>query len=276
MDYQRRIDRVMSHIQTNLDGDLSLDVLAEVAAFSRFHFHRVYVRFAGETVAETVRRTRLNRAAVALAMSEMPLERVAAVSGYPNPQSFARAYRAGFGETPTDTRRARIIPPPMLPQRQGETAMYDVETRQEPGFSAAGLFHQGAYQQIGQSFERLIGQLIGAGMMGQLGDLIALYYDDPSSVPVNELRSHAGVILPDGAKLPEGLEPIVMQPGEVAVLTYKGPYTGLPTAWSYMYGEGLPRLGRDPKDAAPYERYLNSPMDTDPSELLTEVVVPLA
>jgi AraC family transcriptional regulator len=37
----------------------------------------------------------------------------------------------------------------------------------------------------------------------------------------------------------------------------------------------LPRSGREPADAAMFDIYLNSPMDTAPEDLLTEICLPL-
>ena len=61
--YEARMLRVIDYIHDNLDGDLSLDNLADVAAMSRFHWHRVFHAMTGETCAAAVRRVRLNRAA---------------------------------------------------------------------------------------------------------------------------------------------------------------------------------------------------------------------
>ncbi|MFY0636202.1 MAG: AraC family transcriptional regulator [Vannielia sp.] len=277
MDYRKRMARVERHILTHLDEDLSLDALADVAAFSRFHFHRVYTRMMGETVAETVRRTRLNRAAVMLATTRQALEEVAVMCGYPNPQSFARAYRAAFGQTPLQTRKSRVAPVLLLPENEGELAMYDVEIRDEPGFHGAALAHSGPYQEIGQAYEGLIARCLEAGLGGKMGQLVAWFWDDPTAVPADELRSHAGVILPGGEAVPEGLDRVEVKPCEVLVVTHKGPYTGLPEAWGFIYGKALPESGREPSpDEAPFERYLNSAMDTAPEDLLTEVVMPLA
>jgi AraC family transcriptional regulator len=53
---------VIDHIHANPAGDLSLDALADVAALSRFHFHRVFHAMTGETAADAVRRVRMHRA----------------------------------------------------------------------------------------------------------------------------------------------------------------------------------------------------------------------
>nr|MCU0854535.1 AraC family transcriptional regulator [Paracoccaceae bacterium] len=49
--YEDRLLRVLDHIAENPAGDLSLDALADVAAMSRFHWHRVFHAMTGETAA---------------------------------------------------------------------------------------------------------------------------------------------------------------------------------------------------------------------------------
>jgi hypothetical protein len=39
-EYTARINRVIDYVEGHVDDDLSLEVLAGVACFSRFHFHR--------------------------------------------------------------------------------------------------------------------------------------------------------------------------------------------------------------------------------------------
>ncbi|MCP4150186.1 MAG: helix-turn-helix transcriptional regulator, partial [bacterium] len=41
-EYLARINRVIDFIENNIYNDLSLEKLAEVADFSRFHFHRIF------------------------------------------------------------------------------------------------------------------------------------------------------------------------------------------------------------------------------------------
>ena len=40
--YHNRMQRVLDYIDQHLDGDLDLDTLAGIAAFSKFHFHRQF------------------------------------------------------------------------------------------------------------------------------------------------------------------------------------------------------------------------------------------
>src|SRR5262245_31013102 len=61
--YERRMRRVIEHVYDHLDQPLDLNALAEVAHLSPHHWHRVYHAMCGETLAQTVKRLRLHRAA---------------------------------------------------------------------------------------------------------------------------------------------------------------------------------------------------------------------
>lgn len=65
-EYERRINDVIDYISAHRGEDLRLDRLAAIAAFSPFHFHRVFKAVTGETIADFVQRLRLERAARAL------------------------------------------------------------------------------------------------------------------------------------------------------------------------------------------------------------------
>ena len=62
-EYRTRINRAMDYIENNIDSSLSLDTIAHAAAFSPFHFHRVFKALVGETLNTFVQRVRIERAA---------------------------------------------------------------------------------------------------------------------------------------------------------------------------------------------------------------------
>ena len=109
---------------------------------------------------------------------------------------------------------------------------------------------------------------IGAGMVG-------VHYSDPNVVNEDDSRAHAGLVITDQEPVPQSLEEVVLPAGPCAVLDYKGPYTAIKIAYDYLYGDWLPNSGKEPADLPPYELYLNNPMDTEESELLTNIIVPL-
>lgn len=275
-DYERRLLRVLDHVYANLDGDLSLDTLADMAAFSRFHFHRVFTAMTGETVAAFIRRVRLYRAVTALLETDASLAEVAKECGYPNPKSFSRAFRDAFGQAPGAFRSRGQPRPPLRLNSKGDYEMYDVTIRDEPDRRLAVIPHRGPYLAIGKAFEKAGATVMARGLGPEIGAMLGLYFDDPDAVSEADLRSAAGFEISEAAAIDAPLEERRLPGGRHAVLTYNGPYTGLKTAYTYLFGDWLPKSGEEPRDGPPFELYLNTPMDTAPDDLVTLIGVPLA
>jgi AraC family transcriptional regulator len=274
-DTERRVIRVLEHIHANPAGDLSLDALADVAAMSRFHWHRLFRAMTGETAAQTVRRMRMHRAAVALVTGAAPVAAVAAAVGYPDTTSFARTFRDTYGLSPTGFRKRGELCPVPPTSRKGEALMYPVSIRTDPDRRLAALPHRGPYPGIGAAFEMLGATLAARGLYGRVGRMVGVYYDDPAAVAPGDLRSHAGVEVGPELAIDAPLEAVALPAGRHAVLTFTGPYAGLPAAYDQLYGVWLPASGEQPADSPPFEVYLNSPMDTPQEALVTEICVPL-
>lgn len=273
--YERRIRRVVDYIHDHPAGDLSLDALADVAALSRFHFHRVYAAIVGETAASTVRRMRLHRAAVALVYGTDPVATIARSVGYPQTQSFSRAFSGHYGLTPAAFRKQGELRPFPLHLPMKGPLMFPVTIRTEPPRRLAAVAHKGPYPEIGRAFETLSSTIAARGLFGQVGKMIAAYYDSPADVKPADLRSHAGFEMPPDVTLSAPLEELRLPGGRHAVLTFKGPYAGLQAAYDQLFGLWLPQSGEVPADSPVFEVYLNSPMDTAPADLVTEICLPL-
>ncbi len=273
--YEDRLLRVLAHIHDNPAGDLSLDTLADVAAMSRFHWHRVFHAMTGETCAQAVRRVRLHVAAVALVQSDQSLSDVARSTGYPDPASFNRAFSGAFGLSPGAFRKQGALVPPLMTAQTGEYPVFPIEIETQPARTLAALPHTGRYTDIGIAFESLGAIFTARNLWPNAAGMVGVYYDDPDATPEAELRSHAGVVLNGTVEMDAPLVPLSIPGGRYAVMHYKGPYSGLAAAYKHLYGVWLPESGEDLGDHPPIEVYLNGPQDTAPADLLTDVCVPL-
>ena len=120
LEYVRRVNRVIDHVRDHLGEDLSLAALARLAAFSPFHFHRVFRAVTGETVFGFIQRLRIERAASILRNdAERSVLEVALDHGFGSAATFARAFRARFGTTATAWRAAAR--PPGAQARQSDS-----------------------------------------------------------------------------------------------------------------------------------------------------------
>ena len=272
---ERRLLRVLDHIHDNPAGDLSLDALSDIAAMSRFHWHRVFRAMTGETLAQAVRRIRMQRASYQLVMTDQPLASITASVGMENPASFTRCFTEQFGMSPTTFRKRGELRPFIHPQKPEPLIMHPVAIRTEPAIQLAALPHKGAYHEISRAFQKLSAVMASRDLFRSAGRMVGVFYDDPQSVPAADLRSHAAFEIAGRADLSDPLESVSLSGGRHAVLTYKGPYAGLPAAYDQLFGLWLPQSGEEPADAPSFEVYLNSPMDTVPDDLVTELHLPL-
>ncbi|OWU86103.1 AraC family transcriptional regulator [Oceanicola sp. 22II-s10i] len=272
---ERRLRRVIDHVHADPGRAHSLDDLADVAAMSRFHWHRVWRQHMGETQAVWLRRIRMHMAASELARSRPDdLGELARRVGYPDVDSFARAFAAQYGMTPRRF-RDRGGPLPLLSDMRGETMAYPVEIRDIPVRRLFGLPHIGAYYRIAEAYDRLGATVAARDLTQVLGPMIAIFYDDINTVPEAELTSFAALVAQNDMPLPEGLEERRLPPGPAAVLTFRGPYADLPQGYDHLFRTWFPASGREPSGEALYELYLNTPLDTAPEDLVTEIHFPL-
>ena len=148
----------------------------------------------------------------------------------------------------------------------------DVQIVNQPDLRIAGIRHIGPYHEIGREFGRLGGMLKGPPPAGS--QMIALFHDDPAVTPPDKLRADAALTLPASARAPAGLIEQHIPAGRYAKAIHKGGYEGLPATWDALKKEWLPKSGH--KMGGPsYEVYVNNPMTTEKSELLTEVYLRL-
>lgn len=104
--YVARFNRVVDYIDSHLAETLDLRTLAAVAHLSPWHFHRLFHALMGETLAERVRRRRLE-AAASLLLSAPPVsaQAIALDCGFGAAEVFTRTFKAHFGVTPSAWRR---------------------------------------------------------------------------------------------------------------------------------------------------------------------------
>jgi AraC family transcriptional regulator len=264
-DYRERIVRTLVYIQEHLDDELDLEQLAAVAAFSSFHFHRVFRGIVGESVKEHVRRLRLERAARNLKRLDEPITQIALEAGFETHESFTRAFADMFGVPPS---AYRIHPP-----ENGDAP--PVEIKELPPLRLVFLRRVGPYNQVGSAWGRLMSW---AGMRGLLGPnmkLIGIVHDDPDVTPPDKVRYDAAGTV-DRPVQPEGEFGVLEFPaGTYAVVTHKGPYDGLAKVYQRIYGGWLPKSGYQLRDVPAFEQYLNSPMNAKPEDLLTLIHLPV-
>ncbi|MCU0985777.1 MAG: AraC family transcriptional regulator [Acetobacteraceae bacterium] len=274
--HAERLSRALAHLTEHLDARPGLEALASVAAFSPFHFHRIWHAALGETIAETTRRMLLHRAAVELVGGELPVARIAARAGYAGQPAFGRAFRAAYGVSPAAYRRAGGIGlPPVTGTTPQEEIMHDITLSHFPGARLAAIRHVGPYAGMGAAFDRLAVWAGARGLIGPDTRFFGIYHDDPTEVAEAKLRSDACLTIPDSVAGGGEVAVTALPATRVACFTFKGPYAELEPAYHWLYGTWLPASGEEPADLPCFEEYLNDPKTLPPAEWLIAVYLPL-
>jgi AraC family transcriptional regulator len=104
-EYVSRINRVLDYIEKHIEEELSLEVLARVADFSRFHFHRIFSVMVGETLNHFIQRIRVEKAAIKLAANpKKSITDIAFDCGFSGSSAFSRAFKENFQMSPSQWR----------------------------------------------------------------------------------------------------------------------------------------------------------------------------
>jgi AraC family transcriptional regulator len=281
-EYRERILRVLVHLQHHLDEPLHLERLAELAGYSPCYFHRLFTGLVGETVADHVRRVRLERAALALRHPAPAIVRIALDAGYQDHSAFTRAFRTRFGCSPSAwRRRPRACPPPDDLDRRIDTQLrgaptMDIAIRTLDPMRVAFIRHIGPYQECAPAWAALVAWASPRGLLTATATCLGVGHDDPAVTAPERIRYDACIVIPDGTSVDGGVGIQVLPGGEHAVTVHRGPYDLLPQVYLEVIGRWLPQHGRRVGRGSPYEIYRNDVRSTPAQDLITEIRVPLA
>ena len=96
-----RIAQALAYIDEHLDEPLSVEAVASAFHFSAFYFHRMFTAIVGAPMAAYIRGRRLSRACAFVVGTALPMTEIALCCGFDSPQSFSRAFRSKYRQSPS-------------------------------------------------------------------------------------------------------------------------------------------------------------------------------
>lgn len=276
LEYDKRVNRVIDHVRRHLAEPLTLAELARVAAFSPFHFDRVFKAVTGETLFGFIQRVRLERAAAALlARHDASVLEVALDHGFASAATFARAFRARFAMSASTWRtggaarwRRRLERKPRKQLRNSgkargrarrhrerqEVAM-SVRLQQQPTYHVAYMRYVGPFgpRGIPELWQRLMRWVEAHGL--EKSDRLGIAYDDPGITPPDKSRYDACVVVSRDFPADRLVERMDVPGGAYAVASFVGTAHQIVEAWQSVFASWLPASGYQPDDRPCYELY---------------------
>lgn len=107
MDQAGIIRDLLIWLEGHLDQPLSLDNVAAKAGYSKWHLQRMFKDVTGHAIGAYIRARRLSKSAVALRLTARPILDIALQYRFDSQQTFTRAFKKQFAQTPALYRRSR-------------------------------------------------------------------------------------------------------------------------------------------------------------------------
>ncbi|RAZ90250.1 AraC family transcriptional regulator [Mesorhizobium hawassense] len=284
--YHSRMQRVLDYIDRHPDGDLDLETVSRVAAFSKFHFHRQFTATFGLSVHRYVQLTRMRRASYRLADRESVTD-IAMDAGYEAPDAFARAFRQRFGQSPSSFRKSpnwgawlMAFGPLDNARRKLMQIIFtrdDVTIRDMPPTPVAIMEHRGDRATLGDTIQRFIAWRKAAGLSPETSPTFNIFRSErcPAVAADYSMDICVGTDRPIAAD-DKQMKAGVIPGGRCAVLRYPGNTNNLEPAGLYLYRDWLPASGEEARDFPLYcQRRLSFAPDRPVPEIVVELFLPL-
>lgn len=280
--YDERISRVCEYIDQNLNEELTLENMSDVAAFSKYHFHRVFSAYTGMSAMKFIQLARLKRASFRLAFEEdKRIVEIALEAGFESPEAFARAFKRTFDQSPSCFRAEPKWSEWHMRfdfqiQPYGEVHMtVDIVTFETT--KVALLEHLGAPEKVLETAGKFIAWRKETGLSPvKTSNTYGVPYSDPKMTKPEEFRwDVCGSIQGDVPENKYGVKAGIIPGGRCAVIRHNGSHDNLDNSIYYVYREWLPQSGEEVRDYPCFFHYVNLIHEVDECDLITDIYFPL-
>ena len=279
--YAQRFNQVFDYIEKHLDDALSVEDLSRVAHFSKFHFHRQFSEYCGISVSRYIQLIKLKRASHRLVFnSEERIIEIALDAGFENPESFSRAFKHIFRQTPTAFRKNPAWDlwhqHYQFPKREGANKM-DVKIVHVESELIAVLEHRGAPAVLNDSVRQFIDWRKTTGLSPvESSQTYGILYDNPETIAPADFRFDiCGSVAEEVPANTQGIITKRIPSGRCAVVRHEGSRDRIGESVYYLYRQWLPNSGEELRDFPVYFRYLTLGFDQSEYEQQTDVYLPL-
>ena len=298
LEYRRRICKAMNFISQNLQQELSLDEISQVAHFSKFHFHRLFNSMVGETVGAFTKRLRLEKAAEVLLVDHtMDITSLSFNYCFSSSQNFARAFKQHFGKTPTQFKKENSNQRHMV-SNNGHSlatlALYDVDTvhwseggqsmleqldvsiQQTSNHHVAYTRRIGAYgfEGCSKAYAKLIPWAARKGLLGK-ETVMGVVWDNAGVTAAENCRYDACITVPNDFKCDGEMALQTISAGTYAIYHAQIVDNDFGAAWLDFMGSWLPQSGYVPDDKPCYEIELENGINDPQGKWLMALHIPV-
>lgn len=306
-EYWSRINKAIDHIERNLNRELSLDEIAEVACFSKFHFHRIFFAMTGETLGRFISRLRVEKAAGMLAADQnKSITSIALDCGFSDSAVFARTFKSYFNVPASEWRLSRVTEPEnsnlskansnlskeyldtfryfedvniTKQRRKTMTSPKSISVSELGEMTLAYVRYIGPYKGNSDLFQRLNQQLMSWAYPRGLVNYpetknITVYHDDPGITEEDKLRISVGITVPGDTEVSGQIGKMTLAKGQYVMARFEIGVTQFQDAWNCLCG-WFSTSGYQPADGPSFEIYYNDPREHPEHKFILDICMPV-
>ncbi|WP_040197136.1 AraC family transcriptional regulator [Candidatus Soleaferrea massiliensis] len=271
------LERAVEYIEEHLDEEIGLSDVSRETGYSYCHMTRLFSAVLGESVGRYINRRRLYNASQKLLHTDRRILDIALDCGFESSEAFSRAFKAVFGSSPAEYRKAGLD---LVVYAKRELAPKDVRHIANNISHAPEILYLEETKIAGLRATTSLSD----NRLPELWDRFLRYYQDVyaftgtgygicETQPTiyskdGDVRFLAMVGSPvqnfDG--LPPALARKTLSGGRYAVFTHRGTFANLFKTYQYIFGTWLPMAKEeldDREDFEVYERKVRSFDDPD-------------
>lgn len=104
---RHNLDKILLHVQVNINRPIKVKELADIACFSKDHFSRLFRSIVGFSPGDYILQKRLEKAKFLLLSTNLPQKEIVELTGFNSIPYFSRIFKKFSGCTPDSYRRKR-------------------------------------------------------------------------------------------------------------------------------------------------------------------------
>jgi AraC family transcriptional regulator len=279
--YTEKFSPVFDYIDRHLDDRLSIEHLSDLACCSRFHFQRQFSAYVGISVTRYIQLLRLRRASYQLAFTERQrIIDIGLQAGFENPESFTRAFKRCFGQTPSQFRAQPEWQPwnERMPRPERDRSkLMNVDIVEFTETMVAVLEHHGAPERIFESVKVFIEWRKQSRFSPNSSSrTFGIVYDDPANTPAESFEFDiCGEIDHAVPANPQGVVTKLIPGGRCARIRHFGSTDRISESIYPLYREWFPESGEELRDFPLFFHYLKRIPEVPEHDQVTDIYLPL-
>ena len=292
-----RLNTAINYIEENLVEKLSLEIVAEKAHFSPFHFHRLFKLIVNETVHNFIHRKRIERAAsFLLNQKEKNITEIAEKVGFSNLSSFSKSFKKFYGISPNKFKEESPDKFSKICKTESKNGQVEItfeqyicninnalnwlqmnaitEIKKIQRLDLAYIPHKGKMEAIGSVYNKLVKWATPKGLINEKTRMVTIYHDSPKITDPNNLRMSACIVLNDPIELDGEVNLRILSATKCIVSRLEITPFEFQQAWEASFAF-MVENGYKKSEIDPFEIYYNNAAEHPENKFIVDLCIPI-